>query len=129
MLFIEEPETHIFTEAQDKILKLILLTKNYNKKNVFFITTHSPYILTSICNALLANRVSKQQNKVKRVNEILISDFWLNPHNTNVFRLRDGKLNNIKSEEGLVFTEEIDTLVQDEIINVFNNLEDLERGE
>ncbi|MEM8614549.1 MAG: AAA family ATPase [Cyanobacteria bacterium P01_H01_bin.105] len=54
-IYIEEPEAHIFPRTQKKIIELIALVFNIsNGKFNFFITTHSPYILTSINNSMQA---------------------------------------------------------------------------
>lgn len=44
---IEEPEAHLFPYAQKSIMELIALTHNSNGSQML-ITTHSPYILTSM---------------------------------------------------------------------------------
>lgn len=46
-LVLEEPEAHLFPSAQKDIIELIALLINSTGSTVF-ITTHSPYILTSI---------------------------------------------------------------------------------
>ena len=48
--FIEEPEAHLFPEAQCEVMNLIsLLSHNFDSQ--FFITTHSPYLLTILNNS------------------------------------------------------------------------------
>ena len=60
--FIEEPESHLFPNAQKLIAEFISLGKNEGK-NQIFITTHSPYILGEINNLLYANRISAFADK------------------------------------------------------------------
>lgn len=55
---IEEPESHLFPNAQKLIAEFISLAKN-NGKNQMFITTHSPYILGTVNNLLYADRISR----------------------------------------------------------------------
>ncbi|MGK5061865.1 AAA family ATPase [Janthinobacterium sp. LB3P112] len=60
IFFIEEPEAHLFPEAQQKIVKII--TSIYNltdRNNRFFITTHSPYVLSVFNSSILASEVIK----------------------------------------------------------------------
>lgn len=54
-LVIEEPEAHLFPSAQADVVKLIGKTYNLTEEaSNFIITTHSPYILMSINNAVQA---------------------------------------------------------------------------
>jgi hypothetical protein len=54
-VYIEEPEAHLFPEAQRTIVELIALTFNQSKNNLqFIVTTHSPYVLTALNNLLQA---------------------------------------------------------------------------
>lgn len=51
--FIEEPEAHLFPLSQGRVMSILsLLYKETNLK--FFITTHSPYIVTALNNFVLA---------------------------------------------------------------------------
>lgn len=52
---IEEPEAHLFPTAQKNLVDLFAITTNISKSK-FFITTHSPYILSSFNNLLLAGQ-------------------------------------------------------------------------
>jgi hypothetical protein len=54
-VYIEEPEAHLFPEAQRTIVELIAVTFNQSKNNLqFVVTTHSPYVLTALNNLLQA---------------------------------------------------------------------------
>lgn len=55
-LYIEEPEAHLFPLAQKNIIEFVALVQNilWLWKINLFITTHSPYILTSINTLILA---------------------------------------------------------------------------
>lgn len=54
---IEEPESHLFPNAQKLMMEFIALA--YDKgKNKIFITTHSPYILGTINNLLYADKIA-----------------------------------------------------------------------
>ncbi|MBF0473444.1 MAG: AAA family ATPase, partial [Nitrospirae bacterium] len=55
-LYIEEPEAHLFPTSQKHIVELISSVFNISNKPPlqFFITTHSPYILTSFNNLIQA---------------------------------------------------------------------------
>lgn len=60
--FIEEPETHLFPSAQRDMVELFTLL--YANKNCrFFLTTHSPYILTALNNKIMAANVEPVKAK------------------------------------------------------------------
>ncbi|MCI5162275.1 MAG: ATP-binding protein [Candidatus Electrothrix sp. AX5] len=53
MIFIEEPEAHLFPTAQSRIIAM--LSHLYQELNVgFFLTSHSPYVLSALNNHILA---------------------------------------------------------------------------
>ena len=59
LFFIEEPEAHLFPTSQSRIVSM--LTALYANLNVgFFVTTHSPYILSSLNNNILAGDVKSK---------------------------------------------------------------------
>ena len=60
---IEEPESHLFPNAQKLITEFISLAKTMVIK--VLLTTHSPYILGTINNMLYANRISGKVDKMK----------------------------------------------------------------
>lgn len=112
---IEEPEAHLFPVAQRDLVNLIALFANHNDNQVM-ITTHSPYILTSVNNLLYANKVG--QAKEEQVSRIINKAYWLNAHRVSAYLL--GKEEHspqaiIERETGLVRAEEIDCI--SDIIN------------
>jgi len=53
MFFIEEPEAHLFPTSQSHVISALSLL--YNKVGTrFFVTSHSPYILSALNNFILA---------------------------------------------------------------------------
>lgn len=64
-LFIEEPEAHLFPEAQSDIVSVF--SHLYKRPGArFFITTHSPYILTAVNNLVMAQDVIEKGKLTKR---------------------------------------------------------------
>ncbi|WP_028301059.1 AAA family ATPase [Oceanospirillum beijerinckii] len=56
MFFIEEPEAHLFPTSQGHIVSILSLLYEHLSTN-FFITSHSPYILSALNNFILASDV------------------------------------------------------------------------
>ena len=59
---IEEPEAHLFPIAQKDMVSLISLMSNVTGSRVI-ITTHSPYVLTSINILLYSGKVERAHTK------------------------------------------------------------------
>jgi predicted ATPase len=53
MFFIEEPEAHLFPTSQGYIISILSLLYKHVGTN-FFITTHSPYVLSALNNFIMA---------------------------------------------------------------------------
>jgi len=61
MFFIEEPEAHLFPTSQSHIVSL--LSKLYDSTSTqFFMTSHSPYILSAFNNLILAHDAITEGN-------------------------------------------------------------------
>lgn len=56
LFIIEEPEAHLYPDAQKWITQFISLAR-HNRENRVLITTHSPYILGEINNLLYADKI------------------------------------------------------------------------
>lgn len=54
---IEEPEAHLFPSAQNALTELMVMTHNRTGSH-FFLTTHSPYFLSSFNNLLYAAKAA-----------------------------------------------------------------------
>lgn len=93
MLVVEEPEAHLFPEAQRWMVELLSLTINSSDSKVI-ITTHSPYVLTSMNVLLLSHVVEK--NVVQ--NSIVPKAFRLSGDETAAYRIDEStETNNILS--------------------------------
>lgn len=60
MFFIEEPEAHLFPTSQSRIISMLTALRA-NLDMGFFITTHSPYILSALNNNILAGDVKNEK--------------------------------------------------------------------
>lgn len=122
-MVIEEPEAHLFPVAQKDIVELICLLSNLNN-NQIMITTHSPYILSSLNNFMYAGKLAK--TKPNEVAKLVNKKSWIKPEKVAAFYIEQGTLSNIIDEElHLIKVEEIDKA--SEVINEqFNDLFNIE---
>jgi len=67
-IFIEEPEAHLFPNAQKEVVDLLSLIYA-RTSNEFFITTHSPYILSALNILITGGEADKDelQDKARQV--------------------------------------------------------------
>lgn len=104
---IEEPELNLFPKAQSELVNyLVYGTVNFG--NTILLTTHSPYILTSLNNLMYAFEVGKKEPE--ETNKIIDKKYWINPNDVSAYMLLpDGTSEDIVDrEEGLIKAEKID---------------------
>lgn len=87
---IEEPESHLFPNAQKLIAEFIAMAQN-NGQNGVFITTHSPYILGTINNLLYANKIASFVNR-SELQQIVASDKWISFEKISAFYIEKGMI-------------------------------------
>ncbi|MEG4628401.1 AAA family ATPase [Microcoleus sp. AR_TQ3_B6] len=116
-LYIEEPEAHLFPSAQRNIVELIATVFNYRKDKLqFFITTHSPYVLTAFNNLLQAGLLYQESSgDVQRQLEKIVSRYKsLDVSDLSAYVLMDGKCTSIVCPEtGLIDAKVIDSVSDD----------------
>jgi len=123
-LFIvfEEPEAHLYPVAQKEIIDLVALLFNALQSQII-LTTHSPYILSSINNLVYASTLKEKNINIDGIiNKKTIIDY----KKIDAFFVENGKIKSIiDTETHLIQSEAIDSV--SEIINdTFNKLFDLD---
>lgn len=154
---IEEPELNLFPSTQNRLINDIILNnflinsypklnggeepedaefnadfENKEYKNQLLLTTHSPYILTSLNNLMYAYTVGLKHKE--EVSKVIEEKYWLNPDDVSAYMLeydekRGGCVakNILDEKEGLIDAENIDGVSS--IINEeFNKLINIEIG-
>jgi len=123
-IFIEEPETHLFPTTQ-KVLTY-LFGFMYNLNTEFFITTHSPYVLTSFNTLILAKNLYEETKK--EVIKEKYQPVWIDASDFIAYQVKDGKIKPIMDENNLVKAEIIDE-VSENISEEVDELLDLAYGD
>ena len=126
LFYIEEPEAHLFPEAQSLLMDFLignLVSKKGNRNLIF--TTHSPYILSKINNYLMAGQVGRNTKKISQVSKVVPRGLWLIPSRVKAYAFNDGKLEDIMSSDGIIDAEYIDSVSQS-VGETFSQLLDIQ---
>ena len=107
-LILEEPESHLYPDAQRLMGEILGMFLNEGKNQVL-VTTHSPYLLGTFNYMLQAGQCSKPAGEV--IKKKLRKRFWLKSGDTGAYFVHDSYVEDALSrEEGLV-------LVKNELID------------
>lgn len=123
---MEEPEAHLFPSTQKKVINLLAYIYNFNKKSKLLITTHSPYILTSLNNLIQAhNTYELKPNLEKEISKVVSKDIWVRFEDVSAYYLNNGKCIDILDlDSNLINTDFIDE-ISNEISSEFSALLDI----
>lgn len=128
VLYIEEPEAHLFPTAQKSIVDLLAKVYNSNPGKIqIFITTHSPYILTSFNNLIYAGNIAKKDHRKRiKVFSLIPQDQLLSYDvvNANAITGKEN-LNLMKKDDGIIDATLLDK-VSNTIGGTFDHLLDIE---
>lgn len=105
-LYIEEPEAHIFPSTQREFVYSLVNMLNGQKKHSCFVSTHSPYVLTSLNNLILAGETLAEKGDAVKV---FPKRQTLRYDEVAAYSMRDGKAIDIMNDEyHLISAEAID---------------------
>ena len=128
---IEEPELNLFPTAQYELVKFLAESSRFH--NEILLTTHSPYIMTSLNNLMYAFKVGRGNKRVA-VAGIIEEKYWVNPEEVSAYILKYDKKakgtvqENITDKEGLLRVQKIDEVSSslnsefDKIMNIELNI-------
>ena len=131
-IFIEEPELSLFPSAQRRLLNRLVRdcfaeNKQENCVTNLAFATHSPYILTSLNNLLLAGETAKLTEKRVLVSQVVSEEYWLTAEQVGAYAIENGKVNNIIEGDNLIDGAYLDS-ISDEISSEFSSILDIEYG-
>ena len=109
---LEEPEAHLYPEAQRHMVEFIALTMN-SSNSKFLVTTHSPYILSS-ANLLIQSAIVENRAAVKNEEVIIKKQLRISPQKISAYKINEKGDKIIKSiiddPSGLIESIEIDSI-------------------
>ena len=106
---VEEPEQNLFPISQMNMIKSLVSICNQNDHNKLLLSTHSPYVLATVNNLILAKRIGKEYpNEVEaKINK----QYWLNFNDVYAGIVQDGKMEQIIDKEfDMIQIEQIDSV-------------------
>jgi len=110
---IEEPELNLYPLAQNSVIKKIIESANTNAKVRLVITTHSPYVLTTLNNLLFKSKVSKLiEDKVDSgITSVIKFDDKINFEDISAYSIDEGKaINLIDEQTQLINAKKLDSI-------------------
>lgn len=109
LIYVEEPEAHLFPEAQSTLLGTMIDVVLGQSHRQLILTTHSPYIMTKLNVLLKAGQISKRKKKNRELNELVPRSRWLRIEEISALSIQDGQVKSIiDTEEGLIDAEFLD---------------------
>lgn len=91
LFVVEEPELNLYPSAQ-KALMETLVAECKEKQGKLIITTHSPYLLTSLDNLIQAMNVGEEQESRKpEVEKVIAPDKWVSFDRVSCYYFKNGK--------------------------------------
>ena len=118
-IIIEEPEQNLFPKAQKETVEYIV--EQLGKDNSLFMMTHSPYILTSLNNLILANDI-KNQKGLEAIKGIVKEKQCVAFEDVSAYMLVDGKSIDIMDKEDRIIGVNLIDSISDEVNETFDKL-------
>lgn len=111
---IEEPELNLYPITQRRLINYIV-SKCAIRESKLLLTTHSPYVLSSLNNLLFAYKVAQRHpDQEEEISRIIPKDSWLNPEEFAAYFVADGTVRSIVNEKtGLISENELDGVSED----------------
>jgi hypothetical protein len=126
LIYIEEPEAHLFPSAQGMLLEYLVSLVSRDKLNRrMLITTHSPYVLAKLNNLITAGQVSRTRNKSKiaALEKIVPRSSWLQKGKISAYAIIDRKVSSVIDSDGLIDGEYLDSVSNDNSRDFLSMLE------
>jgi hypothetical protein len=114
LLYIEEPEAHLFPSAQGLLMEFLIGSLGIGKSNRnIVLTTHSPYIMAKPNVFLKAGQLSRRKKRNTEIDEIVPRECWLSDNQVTAFAIEDGRLRSLLDEDGLIDGTYLDQVSED----------------
>jgi hypothetical protein len=125
-VFLEEPEQNLFPQTQYALVKWLARKLNGNPCNSLFLSTHSPYILSSMNNLIQAKEsATKDAGASARVKKIVGQSDFMNFDEISVYGINNGRVKSLLDEENRLIAQSFLDSVSIDISKEFSDLIDV----
>lgn len=126
LVYIEEPEAHLFPSAQSLLMEFLIgsIVSERNHRSII-ITTHSPYIMGKLNVFLKAGQLARRKKKNQEINDIVPRECWLNESQLSAVAIEDGHMVNLIDDDALIDSTYLDG-ISEEISREFSALLNIE---
>ncbi len=114
LVYIEEPEAHLFPSAQSLLMEFLIgsIVSDRNQRSLI-ITTHSPYIMGKLNVFLKAGQLARRKKRNQEINEIVPRECWLNESQLSAVAIKNGEMIDLIDEDGLIDSTYLDQISED----------------
>lgn len=126
-IYLEEPEENIFPKTQYQLVKWLVQMMNVSEGNSISMTTHSPYILSSLNNMIQAAEVVGNDYRNAEIikSDILGCEHYIGYEDISVYAMKDGRIKSIKDDEMRLISQSALDAASDDISEDFSKLLEL----
>jgi AAA15 family ATPase/GTPase len=125
-VFLEEPEQNLFPQTQYALVKWLARKLNGNPCNSLFLSTHSPYILSSMNNLIQAKEsATKDAGASARVKKIVGQSDFMNFDEISVYGINNGLVKSLLDEDNRLIAQSFLDSVSIDISKEFSDLIDV----
>ena len=126
-IYLEEPEENIFPKTQYQLVKWLVKQMNVSEGNTLSMTTHSPYILSSLYNLIQAGEaIGKDYRNAEIIKQdILGDDEVVDYEKISVYAIKDGHARSIMDDELQLISQSALDAASDDISEDFSKLLEL----
>jgi hypothetical protein len=133
LIYVEEPEAHIFPSTQFELVKLFAwLSSDPLLRFSWVITTHSPYILTAFNDLIKAGQIAAERpDKASEIEKIIPRQYWIKPGDFAAYAFdgKDGVLHPIMDPETKMINGDILDDISETISGEFGQLLEIQYGD
>lgn len=123
---IEEPESHLYPDSQKVMTEFIALAGQFGNRVI--ITTHSPYVLSTVNNLLYAKLISKKVDQQKLA-QVVNPCSWIDFQTMAAFHVSNGTIRDCTDPDYENLQNDVIDGASEEINTAFEHMVDLAHGE